>query len=102
IHNKIVNETRFQYLRQRTSQNPYSNDPSLAVQGAFDGGGSPMGHYQDNQDTYEFHDYVSLAVRKHYLNFGVRLRSARDANHSVATITGNTRFLRSMRTRSRS
>lgn len=92
IHNKIVNETRFQYLRQRTSQNPYSSNPSLAVQGAFDGGGSPMGHYQDNQDRYEFQDYVSLAVRKHYLNFGVRLRSARDANHSVANYNGQYTF----------
>jgi hypothetical protein len=92
IHNKIVNETRFQYTRQRSRQNPYSDDPSLAVQGAFNGGGSPMGHYQDNQDRYEFQDYVSLAVRKHYLNFGVRLRSARDANHSVANFNGQYTF----------
>src|SRR6185312_46678 len=92
IHSRIVNETRFQYQRQRISQNPYSNEASLAVQGAFNGGGSPMGHYQDNQDRYEFQDYVSFAPRKHYLNFGVRLRSARDANHSVANFNGQYTF----------
>ena len=92
IHSRIVNETRFQYQRQRISQNPYSNEASLAVQGAFNGGGSPMGHNQDNQDRYEFQDYVSFAPRKHYLNFGVRLRSARDANHSVANFNGQYTF----------
>ncbi len=92
IHNRIVNETRFQYTRQRTSQNPYSTDASLAVQGAFNGGGSPGGNHHDNQDRYEFQDYVSFAARKHYLNFGVRLRNARDANHSVANFNGQYTF----------
>ena len=89
---KIVNETRFQYLRERTSQNPYSSALSIEVAGAFNDGGSPSGHFHDNQDLYEFQDYVSVAARKHYLNFGVRVRSARDANNSSANYNGQYTF----------
>lgn len=92
IRNTIVNETRFQYMRQRVRQNPYSTAPSIAVQGAFNDGGNPAGHYQDNQDRYEFQDYVSVAPRKHYLNFGVRARSARDANSTAANFNGQYTF----------
>ena len=79
-------------MRERTSQNPYSTALSIAVQGAFNDGGNPSGHYQDNQDHYEFQDYVSLAPRKHYLNFGLRLRSAREANNSAANFNGQYTF----------
>ena len=92
IHNTIVNETRFQYIRSRARQNPYSTAPSLVVQGAFNDGGSPSGHYQNNQDSYEFQDYVSFAPRKHFLNFGVRVRSARDANSTAANFNGQYTF----------
>lgn len=89
---KIVNETRFQYMRERVSQNPYSTALSIAVQGAFNDGGSPSGRYHDNQDRYEFQDYISVAPRKHYLNFGVRVRSTRDANNSSANYNGQYTF----------
>ncbi|HET6215805.1 MAG TPA: TonB-dependent receptor [Acidobacteriaceae bacterium] len=92
IGTKIVNETRFQYVRSRTSQNPYSTALSIAVQGAFNDGGSPSGHSQDNQDRYEFQDYVSVAPHNHYLNLGVRLRSVRDANNSSANYNGQYTF----------
>lgn len=92
IGGKIVNETRFQYQRRRVGQDPYNTGLSLAVQGSFNDGGSPSGRFQDNQDSYEFQDYVSLAVRKHFLNFGLRLRSARDANSSGANFSGQYTF----------
>ena len=87
-----MNETRFQYIRSRSRQSPYSTAPSLAVQGAFNGGGSSTGHYQNNQDSYEFQDYVSLAARQHYLNFGLRLRSTRNANSTAANFNGQYTF----------
>jgi|HubBroStandDraft_5_1064220.scaffolds.fasta_scaffold03469_4 Carboxypeptidase regulatory-like domain len=92
IHERFVNETRFEYERTRTSQNPYSTAPSLTVQGAFSDGGSPSGQFHDNQDHYEFQDYASIAPAKHFLNFGVRLRSTRDANNSAANFNGQYTF----------
>ena len=40
----IVNETRFQYIRDSDNQIPLSIDPTLIVQGAFTGGGSSQGN----------------------------------------------------------
>ncbi|HEY4356741.1 MAG TPA: TonB-dependent receptor [Acidobacteriaceae bacterium] len=92
IGGKIVNETRFQYQRRRVGQDPYSTALGIAVQGAFNDGGSPGGRSQDNQDSYELQDYVLVSVRKHFLNFGVRLRSGRDANHTGANFNGQYTF----------
>jgi hypothetical protein len=88
IGTKVIDETRFQYTRTRTSQTPYSTAPSLAVQGAFSTGGNPNGHLQDKQDRYELQDYISVAAGKHYLNFGGRLRSLRDSNLSTLNYNG--------------
>lgn len=85
---KIVNETRFQYIRARAQQTPASTAPAIVVEGAFVGGGNSQGYFTDHLDRYELQNYVSLAEGRHYLNLGARLRLARDANHSLANYNG--------------
>jgi hypothetical protein len=70
----IVNETRFQYLRDSSNQIPLSTAPTLVVQGAFTGGGSPSGTVVSNQDHYELQNYTSIAHGHHFIKFGGRLR----------------------------
>src|SRR5271157_6028504 len=70
----IVNETRFQYIRQSSNQLPLSTAPTLVVQGAFTGGGSPSGTVISNQDHYELQNYTSIAHGHHFIKFGGRLR----------------------------
>src|SRR5579862_2378424 len=50
---KIVNETRFQYLRERDSQLPVATTPAVNVLGAFTTGGNSQGAIIDHQDHYE-------------------------------------------------
>ena len=85
---KVVNDTRFQYVRSRVHQAPVSGAPAVIVQGSFTGGGNNGGSYHDNQDRYELQNYVSAALKTHYLNFGGRLRATRDANQSTANYNG--------------
>lgn len=85
---KVVNDTRFQYVRSRVHQDPVSGTPAVIVQGSFNGGGSNGGRYHDNQDRYELQNYVSAALKTHYFNFGARLRATRDANQSSANYNG--------------
>jgi hypothetical protein len=85
---RIVNDTRFQYIRARTEQTPVSTAPAIVVEGAFLGGGNNMGSFSDHQDRYELQDYVSLAQGQHYLIVGGRLRVGRDANASEANFSG--------------
>jgi hypothetical protein len=70
----IINETRFQYIRDSSHQLPLSTDPTLNVLGAFTGGGSPEGRSVSNQDSYELQNYTSISKGRHLMKFGGRLR----------------------------
>jgi hypothetical protein len=85
---RIVNETRFQYIRTRTAQDPVSATPAIVVEGAFTGGGNDQEAFSDHQDRYELQNYMSIVAGRHFLNLGGRLRVARDANHSEANFSG--------------
>ncbi len=89
---KIVSETRFQYVRTRLQQTPVSGAPTVVVEGSFNGGGSAAGALRDNQDSYEFQEYVSLARGKHFVRVGGRYRLLRDANDSTANYNGQYLF----------
>jgi hypothetical protein len=89
---KMVAETRFQYIRTRLNQNAISSDPALLVEGAFNGGGSPTQQLHDNQDSYEFQQYVSRQQGTHFLRIGGRYRLYRDANLSTANYNGQFYF----------
>lgn len=84
----LVSETRFQYIRTRLLQTANDTSPSLIVQGAFNGGGSPAQTLRDNQDAYEFQEYLSADHGKHFLRAGARYRILRDANVATANYNG--------------
>ncbi len=84
----IVAETRFQYQRIRLDQTPNSTAPAVIVQGGFSGGGSPAGSLTDNQDHYEFQEYLSIAHGAHFIRAGGRYRLYRESNNSTANYNG--------------
>lgn len=89
---KLLNETRFQYVRDRNRQTPQTGGPTVVVQGGFTGGGNNIGVNNDNQDHYELQDYVQTTRGKHTIDFGARLRDLRDANDSTANFNGQYTF----------
>jgi len=89
---KVVNETRFQYLRDRTNQTPAYTDATINVQGAFVGGGNSSGYNIDNHDHYELQNYTSWLLGKHLLKFGGRLRALRDSSYSNSNFNGTFTF----------
>jgi len=88
----IINETRFQYLRQSSNQVPLSTDPTLVVQGAFTGGGSPSGTVVSNQDHYELQNYTSIAHGHHFIKFGGRLRATLYSSNEDSGFNGSFNF----------
>jgi hypothetical protein len=86
---RLINETRFEYIRDRDNQLPIYNTPTVTVQGAFTGGGSNDGTIRDAQDHYELQNYTTAALGAHAIRFGARLRAVRDANDSTAGFNGN-------------
>jgi hypothetical protein len=88
---KVVNETRFQYLRDVSSLTSLNTDPEVNVLGAFTGGGNGT-ISNDHQDHYELQNYTSLIHGNHTLKFGGRLRALRDASNSNAGFNGTFTF----------
>ncbi len=86
---KVVNETRFEYIRDRDNQLPLYTTPTITVQGAFTGGGNNEGTIRDAQDHYELQNYTSAALGAHSIRFGGRLRLVRDSNESTAGFNGS-------------
>ncbi|MEO6910619.1 MAG: carboxypeptidase regulatory-like domain-containing protein, partial [Edaphobacter sp.] len=89
VSSRVINETRFEYERDHSSQTPLSTDPSIIVQGNFTDGGSNSGSNSDNQTHFELHNYTSIQLQKNFIRFGGRLRSTRDAQTSNAGSNGS-------------
>ena len=92
IGGKIVNELRFQYLRELDNQIAQSTEPTLNVLGSFDGGGNNQQNILDHQDHYELQNYTSIIHGNHTVKFGARLRGIRDANSQTSGFNGEFTF----------
>jgi hypothetical protein len=92
IGSHMVSEVHFQYIRTRLDQTPVSNAPTITIEGASNGGGSPTQLLHDNQDSYEFQEYFSMERGKHFLRLGGRYRLLRDANLATASYNGQFTF----------
>jgi hypothetical protein len=85
---RVINETRFQFMRTNDSSVSIDGQPTVWAQGAFIGGGNNLGQLHDGQNHYEFQDYASLMLGNHLLRFGGRLRDVEDGNTSTAGFNG--------------
>ena len=92
VNARTINETRFQFVRSTNTQAPLSTTPTIQVQGAFTTGGNVQGTSSDTLDRYELQNYTSMALGKHFVKFGARLRENRDENFQTANFNGEFSF----------
>jgi hypothetical protein len=92
VNAKTINETRFQFVRSTNTQTPVSTAPTIQVQGAFTAGGNVQGTSSDTLNRYELQNYTSMALGKHFVKFGARLRENRDENLQTANFNGEFSF----------
>jgi hypothetical protein len=92
IGDRAINETRFQFFRVDNQMTPTTPGPAIQVLGSFVGGGAVIGNSSDIQDTYELHNYTSIARGRHSWRFGARLRGATDANVARQNFAGTFTF----------
>ncbi|MGD0600315.1 MAG: carboxypeptidase regulatory-like domain-containing protein, partial [Terriglobales bacterium] len=93
LSTKAINETRFQYLRDNSNQNPVSTAVGINVQGAYTTGGAASGTQLDHQDHYELQNYTSISQGNHFVKFGGRLRAGHEVSTSGAGFKGTYTFL---------
>ncbi len=89
---KTISEVHFQYARTRVEQTPASTEAALVVQGVFNGGGNPAQTLRDNQDNYEFQEFLTSQHGSHYLRIGGRYRLQRRANENRSGYNGQFTF----------
>ena len=85
---RAVNETRFEYERGNNALTAQSTLPQILVQGAFTGGGNPIGSQDTISDHYELQNYTSLAIGTHLVKFGGRLRLTSESFSSMQNFNG--------------
>ena len=74
LNNRIVNEIRFQFLRDTLELQGNSSGPSIVVLDSFIGGSSPIGVAKSTRGRSEFGDYLTFAFGKHAVRTGARVR----------------------------
>jgi len=92
INNHIVNETRFQYRHESSSETPASTAPAFSVSSYFTGGGSSSQRSDDHSNSFELQNLTTMSLGTHALKFGTRLRDNRDSNSTNAGFNGSFTF----------
>jgi hypothetical protein len=92
LNNHMVNETRFQYLRDGSSTTPASSAPLIMVPGTFMGGGDSGQFSHDHQDHLELQNLTTISMGAQGIKFGMRLRDNRAANSTDQNFNGSFTF----------
>lgn len=85
---KIVNETRFQYLRASTDQNPLNNSPEISIPGVLAFGGNSTGRVLDKENHYEIQNYTSVIAGNNSIRFGARVRVSQASDQIGSNFNG--------------
>ncbi|MEO6983136.1 MAG: TonB-dependent receptor, partial [Edaphobacter sp.] len=88
VNPRIINETRFEYRRDHSTQDPLSTAPTLSVQGIFTAGGSSAGTSRSTETHIEVQNYTSIALAKHFIRLGGRLRTTSESLTSTGGSNG--------------
>ncbi|MGI9035889.1 MAG: carboxypeptidase regulatory-like domain-containing protein [Pyrinomonadaceae bacterium] len=92
---KTVNETRFEYSRNHSTQTGDNSIPTINVSGAFTGGGSQVGNNYTNTNYFELQNYTTTSFgsrSQHSVKFGGRLRLSRIKDYSQSGFGGSFTF----------
>lgn len=88
----LMNETRFQYIRNRSQQDGNNTIPTVVVQEAFTSGGSQIGLAHTNEDRWELSNYSTWTKGRHILRYGLRVRGVKITDFSPQNFGGTFTF----------
>jgi hypothetical protein len=87
----LMNETRFQYMRNRSRQEG-SDIPTINVQESFISGGSGVGLAHNDEDRWELQNYWTWTKGRHVLRFGARVRGVHITDFAPGNFGGTYLF----------
>lgn len=80
INPKTINETRFEFEKNRNEQVGDNSIPTIIVSSAFTGGGAQSGFNFDDNTQWELQNYTTTSLGKnlqHSLKFGVKIEGVK-------------------------
>ena len=83
-----INEVRFQYSFGRSEQDGNNDIPALDVSGAFNSGGSQVGHSFSDRKSWELNNFTAKQMGTHALKFGGRIRHVKIDDTNEGTFGG--------------
>ena len=92
VNEKTVNETRFQYIRNRFRQTSVLDAFALNVNESFSGGGSQVGASANMQNRAELTNFTSWTHGNHFLKVGARVRHVNVESISPGNFGGTYTF----------
>jgi hypothetical protein len=92
INDHIVNESRFQYVRDIGANTPVFTTPTIQVQGDFVGGGASSQISNTHEDRYEYQNLTTMSIGAQALKFGTRIRDYREATTTTGNFNGTFTF----------
>lgn len=92
VNDHIVNETRFQYLRDLSTASSLGAAPFVSVPGYFSNGNSTSQTERDHTDHLELQNLTTMTAGAQTIKFGTRLRDNRDANTTNTYFNGSFNF----------
>lgn len=89
----VINETRFQFIRERSTSEGDNSIPAIFASPDFIGGGAQIGLSFNNEDRFELQNYTTWSRGKHSLKAGIRVRSVNITDRSESNFTGTYTFI---------
>lgn len=89
LNASMINETRFQFTRNRNEIFGNNTIPTLNVSGAFISGGSQVGEVLTTNTSWELQNFLAWQKGTHALKFGGRLRGVSISDSNPNNFGGN-------------
>jgi hypothetical protein len=90
---RLINETRFQFMRSNSRMTGGTNDLAISVQGAFTSGGAQVGNSGTTFNNWELTNSSTFTRGTHILKWGARLRRSAEESISTSNFGGTYTFL---------
>jgi hypothetical protein len=87
-----INETRFRYRRQSTTENGSAAGPTINVLDSFTSGGPPLSLSFTHQDRYELQNFTTRVSGKHSIRWGGLLRGVSLTDQATQNYPGTFTF----------
>ncbi|MFL6335052.1 MAG: carboxypeptidase regulatory-like domain-containing protein [Pyrinomonadaceae bacterium] len=92
LSQRVINETRFQYVHRRRTVRGDNSLPTISVLDAVVEGGSTDGLSFQDEDRWELHNLSTWSAGRHTLKAGGRLRGVRLLDSSTSNFGGTFTF----------